>query len=251
MSRSLAIDSWKHNTCIASNSRFYHLSSKPDAFQCSLRTRKPNLVKSFSLPSKEELRSYSPTSDTKIRLKTKGGSKLGISRFPDFEYNADGGIATGICTTTQQEGEMKVTFDTSNFYVPPLTSETTKFLGLPMPPFLKIEVVPEQLGGTIEQSGQVDLEFEGKFFFSVGELYKAPPLTVKTVLTSEQSKGSVRCGEGKRMSEDGTCRLVGVSEVDPVNDVFLNNFLGLPTECIANLNIEITFEDGDADTDGS
>jgi len=37
-----------------------------------------------------------------------------------------------------------------------LTSGTTKFLGLPLPPFLKIDIVPELFQGTIDQdSGKV------------------------------------------------------------------------------------------------
>lgn len=76
--------------------------------------------------------------------------------------------------------------------------------------------------------------------FSIGSLYKAPPLMVKTTLTSEESKGLMRSGEGKRMDGEGRCRLVGVATVDPVNDLLLDSFLGLPTECIADLNVQIS-----------
>lgn len=88
---------------------------------------------------------------------------------------------------------------------------------------------------------QVELEFKAKFLFSIGSVYKAPPLLVKTVLTSEESKGNIRNGKGERLNEKGKCRLVGVATVDPIDDLFLNSFLSLPNECIANLNAIITF----------
>ena len=86
---------------------------------------------------------------------------------------------------------------------------------------------------------QVDLEFMAKFWFSVGSIYRAPPLMVKTVLTSEESKGTMRNGRGERLDKQGKCRLVGVATVDPIDDFFMNTFLGLPTECLAILNAVI------------
>lgn len=83
---------------------------------------------------------------------------------------------------------------------------------------------------------QVDLEFKAKFLFSIGSIYKAPPLLVETVLTSEESKGTMRNGRGERLNEEGRCRLVGVATVEPINDFLLDSFLGLPTECLADLN---------------
>ncbi|KAK4385039.1 Calcium-dependent protein kinase [Sesamum angolense] len=155
-----------------------------------------------------------PESDVyNVKFQTLGACKLGISRYPDFEYNAEGGSAA-----------------------------TTKFLGLPLPPFLKIEIVPENFHGKINQeSGKVDLKFRAKFCFSVGSVYKAPALLVETVLTSEESKGKMRGGRGDRLGKDGVCRLVGVATVEPINDLFMDTFLSLPTECLANLNAIISF----------
>lgn len=90
---------------------------------------------------------------------------------------------------------------------------------------------------------QVELEFVAKFLFSAGSLYRAPPLLVKTVLTSEESTGKIRSGKGRRLDNEGKCRLVGVAYVDPINDVFMNNFLGLPTECLADLGAIISLTD--------
>lgn len=59
---------------------------------------------------------------------------------------------------------------------------------------------------------------------------------MKTVLTSEESKGTMKSERGKRLNEEGKCKLVGVATVDPIDDFLMNSFLGLPTECLAELN---------------
>lgn len=65
-------------------------------------------------------------------------------------------------------------------------------------------------------------------------------MLVKTVLTSEESKGKIRSGRGERLDKEGKCRLVGVATVDPIDDFLMNSFLSLPTECLADLNALIT-----------
>lgn len=88
---------------------------------------------------------------------------------------------------------------------------------------------------------KVDLEFKARFLFSIGSIYKARPLLVETVLTSEESKGTVRSGRGDRLDKEGRCRLVGVATVEPINDFLMDSFLSLPTECLADLNAVISF----------
>ncbi|KAL3834502.1 hypothetical protein ACJIZ3_009238 [Penstemon smallii] len=180
-----------------------------------------------------------------VNFKTLGSCKLGISRYPDFEYNAAGGKGSGTGTRILESdlnNEVSVDFDVETVYIPPLSTATTKFLGLPLPPFLKIDIVPEVFQGKINQeSGKVDLKFKAKFLFSVGSIYKAPPLLVETVLTSEESKGEIRNGRGEKLNEDRICRLVGVAKVEPINDFFMDTFLSLPTECLADLNAIISF----------
>lgn len=94
-----------------------------------------------------------------IKFRTLGACKLGISRYPDFEYNAEGGKGTGTGTkilTKDFNDEISVDFDVETLYIPPLTTATTKFLGLPLPPFLRIDIVPETFRGIIYQdSGKV------------------------------------------------------------------------------------------------
>ncbi|XP_071732201.1 uncharacterized protein [Rutidosis leptorrhynchoides] len=180
-----------------------------------------------------------------VKFKTLGACKLGISRYPDFEYNAQGGEGSGIgkkMVGVDFNGETSVDFDVKTLYIPSLTSATTKFLGLPLPPFLKIEIVPEIFRGIINlESGKVDLKFKARFWFSVGSIYKAPPLLVETLLTSEESKGTQRSGRGERLDEQGRCKLVGVANVEQIDDFLMNSFLDLPNECLAILNATITF----------
>lgn len=87
------------------------------------------------------------------------------------------------------------------------------------------------------------MEFTADFCFSIGSIYSAPPLLVKTLLTSEESKGVVKKGRGERLDGDGNCRLVGVATVDPIDDKFMNSFLSLPTECLADLKAKISLAD--------
>ncbi|KAJ6817518.1 uncharacterized protein M6B38_404505 [Iris pallida] len=185
----------------------------------------------------------------RVDFQTLRSCKLGIARYPDFEYNANGGTGTAIGRHTglaagAKDDDISVSFNVETLYIPALTCETTRFLGLPLPPFLKIEIVPEAFEGTINKtSGKVDLQFRAKFWFSVGRLYRAPPLLVDTTLTSEESIGNMREGKGERIDEEGRCRLVGVATVDPIDDVLMNSFLGLPTECIAIMDAKILITD--------
>lgn len=182
----------------------------------------------------------SETSVYNVNFKTLSGCGLGISRYPDFVYDAEGGLGTGTGRKKDASEDISVSFDIQTLYIPPLNSSTTRFLGLPLPPFLKIDIVPELFQGTIDkESGKVNLVFKAKFWFSVGSIYKAPPLIVETILTSEESAGKLRRGKGGRLDSQGKCRLVGVATVDPIDDFFMNSFLQLPTECLAELNAVI------------
>ncbi|XP_021730156.1 uncharacterized protein LOC110697120 [Chenopodium quinoa] len=197
-------------------------------------------LSSSTQKTQENNQKLSSPNSYNVEFKTKGGCKLGIARYPDFVYDAEGGFGSG-SGKNESNGKILVEFDVDKLYVPPLTSGTTKFLGLPLPPFLRIDIVPEIFKGCIDQeSGKVDLEFRAKFWFSMGTIYKAPPLLVSTNLTSEESQGKLRKGRGQRMEKDGNCMLVGVATVDPIDDLFMNTFLGLPTECLAVMNATIS-----------
>ncbi|KAM3225933.1 hypothetical protein ACQJBY_058567 [Aegilops geniculata] len=187
-----------------------------------------------------------PDADTfSVEFLTRDGCRLGISRYPDFAYNAQGGrgvgAGRGASGTAESDGTVLVDFDVSSLYIPAMSGATTRFLGLPLPPFLKIDILPEALRGSIDRTtGQVELKFRSRFCFSVGSIYQAPPLFVDTTLTSEESSGAIRRGTGERLDGGGRCKLVGVAVLNPIDDVFMNTFLNLPTECIAYLNATIS-----------
>lgn len=120
----------------------------------------PNEGDAVSTTSKSksiEFESQLPkTNAYSVGFKTLGACKLGISRYPNFEYDAEGGTGTGTGTKLADGNEISVSFDIETLYIPSLTSATTKFLGLPLPPFLKIDIVPQLFQGNINQeSGQV------------------------------------------------------------------------------------------------
>lgn len=90
-----------------------------------------------------------------VDFRTLAGCKLGISRYPDFDYDASGGAGTA--AAAEEGEEILVTFDAGSLYIPPLMTATTRFLGLPLPPFLKIEIVPESFQGIINrETGQAN-----------------------------------------------------------------------------------------------
>ncbi|CAH8364239.1 unnamed protein product [Eruca vesicaria subsp. sativa] len=210
--------------------------------------KSPNQIKlvSNSLSSKPNTTQL-PSNLSSVSFKTIGTGKLSISRYPDFEYSPQGGSGSGTAMSIGEEknrtqnSELSVSFDVDTLYIPSLTNQTTKFLGLPLPPFLKIDIAPEVFQGTIDQeSGKVELEFTAKFCFTAGGgIYRAPPLLVKTVLTTEESIGEKKRGRGERMDGEGKCRLVGVARVETVDDLFMNTFLSLPSECLADLQAVI------------
>lgn len=55
--------------------------------------------------------------------------------------------------------------------------------------------------GTINrESGEVSLDFDCEFFFTIGPLYVAPPLVINTLLTTETTRGRFRDGIGSRLN---------------------------------------------------
>ena len=90
-------------------------------------------------------------------------------------------------------------------------------------------------------SGEARLDFDATFQFTgLDALYKAAPLRVVTVLTTEESAGELLSGSGVRL-ESGRGRLAGVARVPRADDAVLNAFLMLPTDALAVLSADITF----------
>ncbi|EFJ21511.1 hypothetical protein SELMODRAFT_106927 [Selaginella moellendorffii] len=176
-----------------------------------------------------------------VKLETLSGCKLGIAWYPDFAYNADGGGGSACSVEDLERGRLAVRFDPSSVSIPALSFSTTKLLGLPLPPPLRIEIKPQALEGVIDRhSGKVELRFIAEFFFTAGPVYRAPALVVDTLLTTGSSSGKHRSGQGIAMDENGSCKLVGTAVIDKVSDGFLDAFLALPSECLAEMYARIT-----------
>lgn len=179
-------------------------------------------------------------------LRVKDGCLLGVSVYPNFRYNASGGGGRGHATLVDGDAKTvayQVHFEAGALYIPPLDTSTTKILGLPLPPFLRIAIEPLSLRGCLDvDTGRVELDFDAEFKFTVGTIYAAPPLRVTTTLTTEDSNGMLRSGRGTRRNQEGSCKLVGVARVPRVEERFLDTFLMLPTDALAELEAELVLE---------
>ena len=175
-----------------------------------------------------------------MQMKSLKGCRLTIGSYPAFNYNASGGGGKATILPSKKSNLLQVSFLPKTFSIPPLTSKTTKFLSLPLPPGLKIEMIMDNLAGTInKQSGEVLLRFESKFLFSIGSMLKFPELVVNTLLTTGKVKGKSHEGYGQIIQNNGKAKLVGISLIPKTGNKILDAFLGLPNEALAELKCEI------------
>lgn len=95
--------------------------------------------------------------------------------------------------------------------------------------------------GTLDKaSGKLELEFDATFHASLWPLYSAPPLTVRTKLTSETATGQRRgTWRGERLA-GGRAVLVGVAQVPRTSAAFVNALLQLPTEAYTRMSMSLT-----------
>ena len=175
-----------------------------------------------------------------MQLKSLEGCRLKIGKYPSFSYNANGGGGEAALLPNQKSNLLHIRFSSKTFSIPPLTSKTTKFLYLPLPPGFKIEMSMDQLEGTIDKnSGEVLLKFESKFLFSIGAILKFPELIVKTFLKTGNVKGRLHEGKGLVLQNNGTTKLVGISIIPKTGNKIIDTFLDLPNEALAELKCEI------------
>ena len=175
-----------------------------------------------------------------MQLKSLEECRLKIGNYPPFTYNAYGGGGKAILLPNQTNNLINIRFSSKTFSIPPLTSKTTRFLSLPLPPGFKIEMSMDHLEGTIdENSGEVLLKFESKFLFSIGVILKFPNLIVNTLLKTGKVLGKLHEKEGIVMQNNGTVKLVGISIIPKTGNKILDTFLGLPNEALAELKCEI------------
>ena len=175
-----------------------------------------------------------------MELKSLEGCRLKIGSYPPFSYNAYGGGGKGTLIPSKKNNILYLRFSSKTFSIPPLTSQTTKFLSLPLPPGLKIEMHMDKLEGTIDKnSGEILFKFESKFVFSIANIIKFPDLLIKTSLKTGKVKGKLLQGKGRALQKNGNTKLVGISIIPPTGNIILDTFLGLPNEALAELECEI------------
>jgi hypothetical protein len=170
-----------------------------------------------------------------LNLITEAGCGLAIGAYPRFRYDARGG---GGIAELEDGGEgggwQAIHFDPAQLSIPALTWRSTRVLGLPLPPGLAIAIQPEKLQGRWHpSSGEVQLKFHSRFYFSLAGIYQAPALSVHTRLTTESVQGQRHHTRGERIGPGGLAVLVGVATVQPTGDGWLDRFLGLPDEALA------------------
>ncbi|KAJ9527028.1 hypothetical protein QJQ45_025259 [Haematococcus lacustris] len=253
----------------------------PKPAQHAERTRKPMCIQATAVAVTTDggQGSLGPQTYTRMRLKTKADCRLGVSIYPEFAYNAVGG--GGWARVEAQGGSLlHVTFDPQVLspapvqpspanpellpqavIIPDLSWRTASLFKVPIPPPLNIAITPLKLQGTVDlATGQMELQFDANFVFSAGPLYTAPPLVVRTLLTTEDTQGSFRKATGQRIVGSivkwvaagyvvhggrvgfgGHVGLVGTATVDKTGDLFLDNFLLLPTDALAIMSAELEF----------
>ena len=181
-----------------------------------------------------------PSALTSLQLFTEAGCGLAIAAYPRFRYDARGGGGRADLGPCDRPGWQALTFDPAQLTIPALTWRSTRLLGLPLPPGLMITIEPEKLHGQWQpNSGEVELDFVARFYFSIGSVYRAPSLMVETRLQSECVQGQRHQAKGQRMGPAGQALLVGVATVPPTGEAWLDRFLGLPNEALAMLRCRI------------
>jgi hypothetical protein len=177
-----------------------------------------------------------------IRLQTLPDCALWIGRYPPFRYDASGGGGVGRMGTGP--GPLPLHFDPVEISIPALESRTTRFLGLPLPPGLRIRITPELLEGELNPaSGSLRLTFQARFHLSISSLYSAPDLLITTELTTGTVHSRRHRVEGQRRDGSGAAVLVGIDTVQPCGDPLLDQFLGLPDEALALMRCRLTAEE--------
>jgi hypothetical protein len=175
-----------------------------------------------------------------VALTTEFGCALAIGPFPRFRYDASGGGGLAVTAEPQAQGWRTLRFDPATLLIPPLSSRTTRLLGLPLPPGLRIAIEPERLEGRWHPpSGAVELTFLARFHLLVAERPVAPALIVSTQLATLAARGRRHQACGTPLDGQGRGVLVGIATVPPTGEGWLDRFLGLPDEALAVLRCRL------------
>lgn len=173
-------------------------------------------------------------------LTTEANCALAIGPYPRFRYDARGGGGVSAVADTPADDWQALRFDPAALRIPALSARTTRFLGLPLPPGLRITIAPQRLEGHWQpSSGRVELTFEARFQLLVAERPVAPDLRVATRLTTEEARGRRHQVRGAPLDGEGLGVLVGLATVPATGEGWLDRFLQLPDEALAVLRCRL------------
>ncbi|MFN6352309.1 MAG: hypothetical protein ACK40D_05460 [Cyanobacteriota bacterium] len=175
-----------------------------------------------------------------MALATEDGCALAIASYPRFRYNGSGGGGLATAGELRADGWQALVFDPATLTIPPLSTRTTRFLGLPLPPGLQIAIAPQQLQGRWHPpSGAVELLFLARFRPMLAARPVAPDLIVATQLTTHAVHSQRHQIRGMPLDGQGRGVLVGVATVEPTGEGWVDRFLSLPDEALAVLRCQL------------
>ncbi|MFZ0407610.1 MAG: hypothetical protein WAM11_05815 [Cyanobium sp.] len=177
---------------------------------------------------------------TTLHLQTLAGCGLRIGRYPRFGYDASGGGGTATLGGPDRGGWQALSFEAAALAIPALSWRTTRCLGLPLPPGLRITIDPQRLEGRWQiATGALELQFDARFRFAVADWYRAPDLIVRTQLSTGAVRGLRHSAQGQPLDGNGQALLVGIATVEPTGANRFDRFLGLPDEALAQLRCRL------------
>lgn len=165
--------------------------------------------------------------------------RLRISRWPTFRYDPLGANVVGRVNWVA-DTVAHVSFPADQLHIAPL-----KLLGSKVPSGIGVIIETNSLQGTIDIcSGEANLAFDAVFTpYLFGRIWDTG-ISVVTDLTTNESSGFFREVQGEPIDDWGDGRLVGVAQVPLTDDEFINRFLRLPTDAVAELPAHIDIEGG-------
>ena len=127
---------------------------------------------------------------------------LGVSSWPDFDYDASGATTLGVVEAPDEKhpDALRLRFDVRTFEGPPVCGRTTRVFGVPLPPGVRIDITPLSLHGWLDpKTGACALDFDAEFRGSIfGEGFvKLPAMTIRSPLTTGAARGARRAAVGK------------------------------------------------------
>lgn len=180
-----------------------------------------------------------------LALTTEAGCALAIGPYPHFRYDGRGGGGVGRAGESLGGGWQALMFEPASLAIPPLHWRTTRLLGCPLPPGLRIAIRPQELQGRWHPgSGAVELRFVARFALLVAARPVAPDLIVATELATHAVGGRRHRAEGTPLDGEGRGVLVGIATVAPTGAGWVDRFLHLPDEALAVLRCQLSPRNG-------